>query len=182
MKLRFLFFYVLSTLLLIFVNVPVTFAQSQVQNRKAPKSSIILLDRCHMGQCGDSKFIEKTLLKTSPNGKLYSVKTAYRSWAMGSQPPNSFGKVQVSYVYCSKIKPALIFNSDNTYYAHLLNPGGDWYGYNFSDYPIYWVTCHNFVGPDFFSQEITSRAIKLGYSLDLPSEQVELKNPLEIMN
>ena len=102
---------------------------------------------------------------------------------MGSQPPNSFGKVEVSYVYCSTIRPAYIFNSDNIDYAHLLNPGGDdWYGYNFSDYPLYWATCHNYVGLDFFSEEITSRAIKLGYSLNLPSEQIELKNPLEIMN
>lgn len=146
--------------------------------QSSSEPTVILPGRCHMGQCWDNKFVSKSLLKTSNNGELYSVKIASRSWSIDSQPPDNFGQVEMSYVYCSRTKPAYIFNSDNTYYAHLLNPGGDWYGYNQSDYPIYWATCHNFVGPNFFSEEMTSRAIKLGYPLNLSSEQVELNNPL----
>lgn len=146
------------------------------------KSSIALPGRCHMGQCWDNKFIGKSLLKSDTNDELYLVKIASRSWSIDSQPPDNFEQVKTSYVYCSTTKPAYIFNTDNTYYAHLLNPGSDWYGYNQSDYPIYWTTCHNFVGPDFFSEEMTARAIKLGYSLNLSSDQIELNNPLEIMD
>jgi len=101
---------------------------------------------------------------------------------MGSQPISRFGRVEVNYVYCSKTRPAYVFSSDGTYYGHLLNPGGAWYGYNKSDYPVYWTTCHNFIGPEFFSEEMTSQAIRLGYPLDLTSEQIELKNVLEIMD
>ncbi|PSF33891.1 hypothetical protein C7H19_19400 [Aphanothece hegewaldii CCALA 016] len=50
------------------------------------------------------------------------------------------------------------------------------------NYPIYWATCHNFIGPDFFSLEMTERARQLGYSLNLPSEQIELKDVLDILN
>lgn len=133
------------------------------------------------GECGDIKFVGKTLLKTGTDGELYSIKTASRSWKMNSQPSDSFGQVGISYVYCSRIKPAYIFNSDGTYYAHLLNPGGSPLGYDISDYPIYWATCHNFVGPDFFSEEMTARAIRLGYSLNLDARQIELNNVPEIM-
>lgn len=145
-------------------------------------ADVVLPGRCHMGECWEQKLIEKTLLKSSSQGKLYSVKIATRSWPMGSSPNSPFGSSQINYVYCSTKKPAYLFSSDGIYYGHLLNPGGDWYGYNMSDYPIYWATCHNFVGPDFFSERMKAKAIQLGYSVNLPSEQVELKNILDIMN
>lgn len=145
-------------------------------------ADIVLPQKCQMGQCGDSKFIRKDLLREGPNGALYSVKLASRSWQMDSEPPANFGQPEVNYVYCSTTRPSRIFKDGAIYYAHLLNPGGDWFGYNASDYPVYWATCHNFVGPDFFSEEMTSRAIKLGYPLNLPSDQIELSNVLEIMN
>lgn len=144
-------------------------------------ADIILPMRCHMGQCGEQKLLEKTLLKKGTNGTLYSVKTAGRSWKWGSEATRDFGNERISYVYCSKTKPAYIFKSESTYYAHLLNPGGGWSGYNHNDYPVYWATCHNFVGPNFFSEEMTARAVQLGYSLKLPQEQIELKNVVEIM-
>lgn len=178
MKLQSLFSSMFSTCILISTITFPVLPQSQGQNR----TRLVLPGRCQMGECWDNKFVEKMLLKVGPNGTLFSVKTASRSWQMGSQPPNSFGQAEVSYVYCSRTKPAYIFNHEHTYYAHLLNPGsGDFFGYNQSDYPIYWATCHNFVGPDFFSEEMTSRAIKLGYSLNLSSDQIELNNVLEIM-
>jgi hypothetical protein len=149
---------------------------------QSAQAEIILPGRCHMGYCWENQFLGKTLLRTGNDaGKLYSVKLASRDWEMGTSPSSSYGKPTVSYVYCSTTKPAYIFQADGTYFAHLLNPGGDWFGYNMSDYPIYWATCHNFVGPNFFSEEMTSRAIQLGYPLDLPSEQIELDNVLEIL-
>lgn len=145
-------------------------------------ADIILPGRCHMGWCSESKLLEKTLLKKGSNGTLYSIKTVGRAWKMGTEPTNDYGNERINYVYCSKTKPAYIFKSESTYIAHLLNPGGGWSGYNQSDYPAYWATCHNFVGPNFFSEEMTARAVQLGYTLKLPQEQIELNNLLEIMN
>lgn len=145
-------------------------------------ADIILPGSCHMGECYENKLIEKTILRKTANGILYSIRIASRSWPMGTQPNSRFGQMETNYVYCSTTKPAYIFKLDGIYYAHLLNPGGEWFRYNVSDYPIYWSTCHNFVGPDFFSEKMTAKAIKLGYPLNLPSEQIELNNVLEIMN
>lgn len=145
-------------------------------------ADVILPGRCHMGECWESKLLRKNVLKKGSNGTLYEIRTASRSWPMDSQPSSNFGEPSVSYVYCSTTKPAYIFKADDTLYAHLLNPGGDYGGIDQSDYPIYWATCHNFVGPDFFSEEMTQRAKKLGYPLDLPSEQIELKDVLDIIN
>lgn len=146
-------------------------------------ADVILPGRCHMGECWESKFLGKTVLKKGSNGTLYEVETADRSWPIETQPSGNYESPTVSYVYCSTIKPAYIFISqfDQQLTAHLLNPGGDYGGYNQSDYPIYWATCHNFIGPDFFSDEMTERAKKLGYPLDLPSEQIELKDIFEIV-
>lgn len=135
-----------------------------------------------MGECWESKFLGKAVLKKGLDGTLYEVKTASRSWPMDSQPSSSFEPPRVSYVYCSTTKPAYIFKVDDIIYAHRLNLGGEYFGYNQSDYPIYWATCHDSFGPDFFSDEMTERAKKLGYSLDLPSEQIELKDVLDILN
>lgn len=146
-------------------------------------AEIILPGRCHMGICWDRKFIDKDLLKSTNIGKLYAVKTAERSWKMGMMRPNKFKESGISYIYCSNTKPAYVFKNDGVgYIANLLNPGGgDWYGYNLSDYPVYWTACHNIIGPDFLSEEMTAKALKLGYPLNLTSEQIELKTPLEIM-
>ncbi|MDJ1185538.1 hypothetical protein [Roseofilum casamattae] len=136
--------------------------------------------RCHMGICWDNQYRGKTLLYQGKGDRLYSVELAFRSWEMGAEPPNIFEAPRTIYAYCSTAKPALIFpedssNSDSGYIAHLLNPGGDdWAGYNMDDYPIYWLTCHNIVGPDFFSEEMSDRALQLGYPLNLPSESLTL--------
>ncbi len=148
---------------------------------QAAIADVILPGRCHMGLCWENKLIRKELLRQNSRGKLYAVELASRSWNMDTQPPNRWEAPKTSYVYCSTTRPAFIFNSDGTYLAHLLNPGGSPFGYEMSSYPIYWATCHNFVGPDFFSEEMTARAIRLGYPLSLEIRQVELSNVLDIM-
>ena len=143
--------------------------------------------RCQMGICWDNQYRGKTLLHQGKRDRLYSVELAFRSWEMGTEPDNNFEKPRTSYVYCSTSKPALIFaedtaNPDSGYIAHLLNPGGDdWAGYNMADYPIYWLTCHNIVGPNFFSEAMSDRALQLGYSLNLPSESLELDHWRDIV-
>ncbi|OUC13019.1 MAG: hypothetical protein B0A82_19190 [Alkalinema sp. CACIAM 70d] len=148
---------------------------------QATLASPILPGRCHMGTCWDSQFISKTVVDKTDRGTLYRVQIAHRSWPMESDPSDNFGEPQTNYVLCSTQKPAYIFESDGTVYAHLLNPGGDWFGYNQGDYPVYWATCHNFVGPNFFSDEMTEKARSLGYPLDLPSDQIELTKVTDIL-
>lgn len=146
------------------------------------QAEVILPGGCRMGECWESKLIEKNILKRNHLGILYSIKLATRSWGEEFSPPKEFTQIRTDYVFCSTVKPAYIFELDGTYFAHLLNPGGDYSGYNKDDYPLYWATCHNLVGPDFFSDQITARALKWGYPLNLPSEQITLKNVFDIMN
>ena len=79
---------------------------------------------------------------------------------MGSLRPSTakvpFPGSEISYVICSTSKPAYIFKADegfsSNYLAHRLNPDAQsYYGYNMSDYSIYWATCHNMVKPVYFS-------------------------------
>ena len=147
-------------------------------------ANILLPAGCRFEVCVRNRYLGKTLIDEDTDGKLYEVQlqTEIRSWEtdelLEAQSPRK------NWVYCSTARPAYIFESaaSDTYTAHLLNPGGDYFGYNQAGYPIYWTTCHNFVGPNFFSEEMTNRAIQLGYSLDLPSEQIELTNVQDIMN
>jgi hypothetical protein len=146
--------------------------------------------RCHMGSCGEMIIASKTPLRSTSIGTLYEVRTGYRSWPMGTARPSPakvpFGKAQVGYVLCSTRKPAYIFQagegSTANYLAHLLNPDGQsYFGYNQSDYSIYWATCHNLVGPVFFSPEMTTKSIQLGYPGNLPQDQIEINHPLDLV-
>jgi len=145
---------------------------------------VILPGGCGQGQCVESKFISKDALKSdSSGGVLYAVKTATRNYQMGEKPTSKFGVPKTTFVYCSTKLPAIVFDGYGTYTAHLLNPGNmnSVWGYNRSGYNLYWLTCHNFVGGiDPSGTEMTARAIKLGYPLNLPTEQIELNSPLEI--
>jgi hypothetical protein len=143
-------------------------------------ADIILPGRCpHMGYCWDQKLSKKRLVQKFRFGTLYSIELASRSWKFQSQPPDTFEPSRTSYVYCSTTRPAFIFQLDrnpNQYYAHFLNPGGEWYGYNVSSYPVYWETCHQFSAKDFRNDNMRRRALQLGYSLRLKTEQRELNN------
>lgn len=161
--------------------VSLTIAMTIISQAQPAFGDLILPGNCHMGRCWEQKFFRKTLLEKGGDGTLYSVELATRSWSMEAEPSGLFTPSETGYIYCSTIRPAYIFKSENKYYAHFLNPGGEWYGYNRSDYPVYWATCHNFIGPDFFSEAMKNRAIQLGYPLNLPSEQKELNNVRDIL-
>jgi len=163
------------------ILLPLTISLSVLSAAMPAFAELILPGRCHMGRCWEHKFLKKTLLEKGRDGKLYAVELAGRSWPTESKPPATFEPPQTSYVYCSTTRPAYIFEIEGKNYAHLLNPGGDWFGYNVSDYPVYWATCHNVIGPDFFSKAMKSRATQLGYSMNLPSEQLELNNVRDIL-
>lgn len=145
-------------------------------------ADIILPSQCHMGMCIGLRFLEKTLLEDFGNERFYSVELQPVVTSMESGIPPTF-EPETHYVLCSTTRPTHVFRGSESYLANFLNPGLDdsEYGYSRGFYPIYWVTCHNFVGPEFFSQEMTNRAINLGYPLNLQSDQVEINNPRDIL-
>ena len=53
------------------------------------------------------------------------------------------------------------------YVVWSLNPGGTPASFLEETYKIYWVTCHDIAGPDFFSEEMSAFARERGYPLDL---------------
>ncbi|TVP65216.1 MAG: hypothetical protein EA342_14680 [Leptolyngbya sp. LCM1.Bin17] len=145
-------------------------------------ADLILPGRCHQGYCYENKFVSKTRLGEGQDGTLYAVELASRNWQNGVTVPGAFEPSRTTYVYCSTRRPMLIFELENTYYINTLNPGGRSYGFNMSDYPIYWATCHNFVGPDFFSERMTNQARRLGYPLNLTQGQSQIRELSDVLN
>ena len=101
-------------------------------------------------------------------------------WNYNSTP---FGDYSILYVHCSTKQPAIILKDDAPpydYRATLLNPNGrDYFGYNMAAYHMYWGVCHG-VTDDFWSEEMVSKSIALGYPGNLEQEQIEIRHPLAI--
>ena len=152
-------------------------------NNEVASARSILFERCHGHYCLEIKSVKKTFLKNGPNGKLYSIKVLRRDYDDGTISGRiSKGKFRISnipqYIYCSTSKPAHIwkYRNKNKYRANILNPGGLTYGFNITSNVLYWNTCHNYnpSGDDLFSME--RRAKRLGYRLNLESNQIDLKS------
>ena len=151
-------------------------------NNEVASARSILHKRCHGHYCLEIKSVKKTFLKNGPNGKLYSIKQIRRDYPDGSLTGGKISKgkfredKEPSYVYCSTSKPAVITKHEGNYLATTLNPGGFVDSASTESNVLYWNTCHNFVGPDFFSARMTRKAKSLGYPLNLQRSQFELKN------
>lgn len=133
------------------------------------QAELILQSRCRMGECSEIWFGGKTLLEERGRERLYEIEIAYRSTPIGEEPNGPFYNQGKSYVLCSHSRPRHIFKDDDSerYHSVYLNPGVV-PGAEYEDHILYWTTCHNIVGPNFFSDEMRQRAIDLGYSLGLP--------------
>lgn len=156
--------------------------------------ALIVPAQCSMGRCGELIITSKRPIRLDAKGTLYEVKVGYREWPSESPKPNiailPFKKPTIDYVFCSTSRPAYIFQhpdfystkgSASNYLAHLLNPDGQsFYGYNKHSYSIYWATCHSFVEPNFFSPDMVTKSIELGYPGNLHEEQIQLGHPLDI--
>lgn len=170
------------------INLTLLVFASSITYQPKTLAEIIINGWCRQGECSQIKFLSKTSLRSNQFFTLYSIKTAHRilRWEDRKKETSpKFSSPNISYVFCSTEKPAYIKSKtegENEYTADLLNPGTDASGYNYESYQLYWTTCHNIVGPNFFSEEMTAKAISLGYPLNLISDQIRLQNPLEIMN
>ncbi|MCS7226840.1 MAG: hypothetical protein NZ821_07610 [Gloeomargarita sp. SKYB31] len=138
---------------------------------------------CRQGECWETQVLATRLERRTPQGLLYRVTVGRRFWPEGSQPPNQFQERTQDYVYCSRTRPAYIFANPTGkgYLAHLLNPGGEYFGYNQNSYPVYWGVCHGIYNRDVFSPAMAQKAKQLGYSLKLPSDQITLARPADIL-
>jgi hypothetical protein len=144
-----------------------------------------------MDYCYESLFLGKKMLLGNAYGVLYEVRERNRGWSTknhdapklsASRVP--YGPVKTSFVLCSTKRPSVIFKPDGliTFIVHRLNPDGQSYsGYNLDSYRDYWLVCHNLAGPDYFSPEMVSRSIQLGYPGNLVEDQTEVNHPLDLM-
>ena len=149
-------------------------------------AEMILPGRCHMGWCYEMSIKDKRPLTKTSSGTLYEIRRAGRSWKMGTPKDYKsipFGDYSILYAHCSTRRPAIIFKQDVTTYdyrATLLNPNGrDNFGYNMAAYHMYWGVCHGVID-DFWSEEMVSKSIALGYPGNLEQEQIEIRHPLDI--
>lgn len=125
--------------------------------------------------------LAKRLEQQTRQGQLYRLTMGRRSWMEGSQLPAGFSERTQDYVYCSRTRPAYIFADPGGkgYIAHLLNPGGATFGYNQASHNLYWQVCHG-VNPQ-REPDLARKARQLGYSLQLPSNQITLARPRDIL-
>jgi hypothetical protein len=151
---------------------------------KPASAEIVLPDRCYMGGiCIENVFLEKNKIAEGNTGTLYAVELMSRTWGASDDSREIADTNQyTSYVYCSTQRPTYVVEQNGQYRATRLNPGGEPYGFNMGMYPIYWATCHNLVGPDFFSPRMTNEARRLGYSLNLVENQTEISELNEVLD
>lgn len=155
------------------------------------KAELVRPGRCRMDYCYESLFLGKKLILSNDYGVLYEVKERQRGWrtknydaprpSISSVP---YGPVKTSFVLCSTKRPSVIFKPDDSsaFIVHRLNPDGNSYSsYNLDSYQDYWHVCHNLAGPDYFSPEMVSRSIQLGYPGNLVEDQIEVSHPLDLM-
>ena len=148
-------------------------------------AEITLPSECRQDTFWQDRLAEKKLLKRNSIGSLYELKIQTRSCDYRDKC-QSFGDASISWVFCSTMRPAYIFNQFDSrlkpYIAHRLSPDGQsWFGYNRGSTIIYWAACHNLAGPEYFGPQMVSRAIALGYRYGMNAEQIEINHPLEIM-
>ena len=149
-------------------------------------AEMVLPGRCHMGSCYEMSIKDKKPLKRTSSGTLYEIRQASRNWKMPT-PKNynsiPFGDYSILYVHCSTKRPATIFKDEAPpygYRATLLNPNGrDYFGFNMAAYHMYWGVCHG-VTDDFWSEEMVSKSIALGYPGNLEQDQIQINHPLDI--
>ena len=149
-------------------------------------AEMVLPGRCHMGHCYEMSIKDKRPLKRTSSGTLYEIRRASRGWEhlkgvdYKSIP---FGEYSVLYVHCSTKRPAIIMKSGSPpydYRATLLYPNGrDYFGYNMAAYHMYWGVCHGETD-EYWSEEMVSKSIALGYPGNLEQDQIEIRHPLDI--
>jgi hypothetical protein len=152
-----------------------------------------------MGTCWTTTIDHKEALRTSSLGTLYLVNQSTDTYPDDSGPPEvaaqeyrSFvdfygtdfvSETSQSYVFCSRYIPSVLFEADDEHIVHRLAIFESPFGYNRGSYQTYLATCHNLVGPDYFSLNVYALLLKEGYITDYvaQSEQFSVSSPVDVM-
>ncbi len=130
---------------------------------------------CRQGSCWETFVLNKKRVAqdrlAGVTSQLYKVELETKS--------KSGTNRSINWVYCSTRQPFLAFSDSadkNLLYVHYLNPGGEVFGYNTGSNKIYWAVCHDDWTVQVLSPEqgLAQKAQRLGYSLDLQSDQREI--------
>jgi len=167
------------------------------------ESQTVIPGQCGMDECFEMQIEKRRPLFTNSIGTLNEVRVSTRSWKYSLSSNHSpkqpmrhearqsadgilFGRPKISYVLCSTSKPAIIDEGGeqygSNYAASLVNPNGIAPASVFrSAHQLYWAVCHNLVGPNYFTDEMVSTSIRLGYPGNLPENQIGISYPLDLM-
>ena len=150
--------------------------------RHAAQAAELFIGRCHMEICSWFSIEEKELLGTSSDGALFKVVT---KWWESEHPGGEYeqrarrtgGEQTVSYFFCSKTRPALIWADDKgEWNASHLAPGSPLgpSGAAESATRQYFVVCHAMSTDD----DVIEEAKKFGYPpTEFPPDDRKLTRP-----
>ncbi len=108
-------------------------------------AGIAVAGRCHMGTCASYSLEDWEIIGSNPKGSLMKVTT--KTWE--SKSPNgrrSGGKSDVSYFFCSKSAPSIVYNDKDQggWVASPLAPSSP-AGYSYDATIMYFAACHGVV-------------------------------------
>lgn len=139
-------------------------------------NTVVVPSRCHMGECVELHYQGKSLVKEVGNEKLYKIEVQTYLSPMGNYEGGEFWpKAASEMVLCSTERPLLVHQESvgDPYNINQLNPGPNPPGYLMEAHMLYWMTCHDEAGPDFFTLAMEEKAQGLGYPLNLTTDQNE---------
>jgi len=150
--------------------------------------------RCNMDVCGWFSIESSALVGASPKGELYVLATRWwesehKGGNYDRPAPRTGGDVSISFVFCSKQKPAWIDygGEKRVWVATPLQPGNSKavFGAAESAYAMYWAACHNTAVTDVYAGG-DALGKKLGYAFtgDVDSAGIEktLGSPVDVLN
>ncbi len=141
--------------------------------------------RCRMDYC--SYFSIESISAAGSNriGELRQVETKH--WS-SHHPDGTYhirarrtgGSQSTGYVFCSRQKPAVLFQSNGKWFGHLLPIGSDPAGFMTQSMIQYFAVCHGLIVKE--ADPFGTIGRRLGYSIpEGRAEQVELQDPRSIL-
>jgi hypothetical protein len=142
---------------------------------------------CHMEACSWRSIESRESIDQNRYGELFRV--SVRGWS-SLHPGGTYdvktrktgGGLSEEYVFCSRTRPGVAFSADGKWMAHKLAPdqSDGVYGYNTSDYTLYFAACHGLAVDE---NAIQARGQALGYRTNSARvAQVDLSAPTDLMN
>jgi len=156
----------------------------------APSAQTVVLIECRMSECQWSRDVSRTLMAANADGQFVRYVTLDATSAHPNDVyPDRFSprlhlrwKRTTSYAFCSKSRPAFVFEFDldgrHHWFAHLLDLT-NLYGYNAPSAVAYMRACHGLGGS---GANLERLAKQLGYHGGTPSQQIELAKPSDILD